>query len=163
MKLRTGVLAVAGLATILAGGACTSDEARDTDIGTAIEEEAPSAPAVEENDESGPLTFTKDQNEDQADLTIGEEATVDLETCVGCGYEWKIMTEPDPAVIELAGRTEGSETPEEADGDPMVGGRASESFVFRATGSGTTLVTIGHFPPGASEPEETFTLNFSVS
>jgi predicted secreted protein len=90
---------------------------------------------------------------------VGDVFNVALEQCIGCGYTWQLVAEPDAAVVELLTETD-TGGPEEEGG---LGGEGEHVFHFEATGAGTTAVDLGYFPPGQSEPEERYTLTVEVS
>lgn len=170
MNLRSGLLKVLLLAfvALLLGAACGSDDegvSADADaevgarVGDGVEAEAEADVSA---DPGSSRMITQDQNGEEVALKPAEAATVALETCPGCGYEWRITSEPDAKVVVFEG-SENQRREQPADGPPIVGGNEMIHFDFRATGPGTTTVEIGYFPPAMDDAEETFSVTFVVS
>lgn len=73
----------------------------------------------------------------------GREVHVELETCEGCGSQWKVDEAGDPSVAVV--------TAERATSAGATGGRTTQ-VVLQAVGAGTTNVVLGY--PGASGASE---------
>ncbi|HUR49850.1 MAG TPA: protease inhibitor I42 family protein [Acidimicrobiales bacterium] len=116
-------------------------------------------------DDASGQTFTQADTGKEALLAVGEEVVVSLETCGGCGYEWRVTEPADAAVVESSESTnQPRPTSSTQPGDPpLVGVPTDENFRFRGVAAGRTEVTIGYFPPAGAAPEESFTLVFVVA
>lgn len=86
--------------------------------------------------------------------------SVSLEECSSCGYEWRIVTAPDQAV--LTGPTKLVLAPPETGGSPQVGGSDAVLFNFRSVEAGRTSFRLGYFPPAGDVPKRTFDLDVIV-
>ena len=91
-------------------------------------------------------------------VVVGAEIEISLEQCIGCGYQWALMGDADPAVIELV-----SEEDLEVDQDPgMVGGMTRHVKTFRASTPGAVSIALGYFPPGEQPPDEVLTFDLEI-
>ena len=151
---------LAFLASLLAlGTACGGD---DPTVDADEDKAEVTAPTTAPGADGEPQTFTKEQSGETAQLNVGEEVVVSLETCPGCGYHWEITTPPDAAVVESFDPTETPGDNQAEDGTPIAGASGTIEFKFKGVGAGTTTVEIGYFPPADDKAEETYTLTFEV-
>lgn len=160
MKRLTAVSAglLLSLMAACGGSADTPGEASRTTSGaTASEDKAETAEVAASQ------TFTAADSGKEARLGTGDEVVVSLETCPGCGYQWRITEEPDILVVASVGMNdEPRPTSTQPGDDPIVGAPADSVFRFRGVAPGTTKVAVGYFPPAEDSAEETFTLSFVV-
>lgn len=144
------------LVGLLAFAACGAED-------SAPEAASSTSTSAGEDDAVKEQTFTQADSGKEAKLATGEEIVVSLETCGGCGYQWRVTKEADAGVIESLGSTNQARPTTTQPGDPpLVGVPTDENFRFRGVASGRTEVTIGYFPPADDAPEESFTLIFVV-
>jgi predicted secreted protein len=82
-------------------------------------------------------------------VATGEQFKVQLRYCVACGYEW-VLAGSLPSWLELVSD---EQTP-----DPRppgtVGGSGTETWTFRATGSGSTSLIFQYMRPWIGTPDE---------
>lgn len=150
---RGGVLVIA-FVLLATSAACGTEAADDSESGASTT----SSTAKE------PVSFTQADNGKEALLAVGEQASVKLETCGGCGYQWRVTEAPDAAIVEsLPSSNQPRPTVTQPGEPPMVGVPTDEVFPFRGLAAGRTSVTIGYFPPAQDAPEESFTLTFVVA
>jgi len=159
---------LAFLASLLVfGAACGRDDPTveadaSAEIGNDEDKAQVATPPTTPGEEGERQTFTKEQSGETAQMEVGEEVVVSLETCPGCGYHWEITSPPDGAVVECCDATETEGDNQADDGTPIAGAPGTIDFKFKGTGAGTASVEIGYFPPGDDKAEETYTLTFVV-
>lgn len=89
-------------------------------------------------------------------MTVGDELEVELSANPSTGYEWRLHTTHDAAVIEL------DRTDYTSDSD-AVGSGGTKVFVFKAVGAGSTQIALGNYPPGLEEPDSVHTVDVTVT
>lgn len=97
----------------------------------------------------------KDNGESRA-LGIGGMVLIKLVENPSTGYTWQVMDNGGP-VLDPDEMRSGFQAESEAPGSPGF-----HLFFFDAVAAGTTTVELGHFAPGANEPEATYTLTVTV-
>lgn len=106
-----------------------------------------------------------------ADIHVGatQQFIVALRAVEDSGMSWRlagIVEKPAPVRAEgmQSVRDVVFQNLERKPGDaPLVGGSATEMFLFSATGLGTATMTFGLFGPGADSPARTVTFTARVS
>ena len=90
----------------------------------------------------------------------GDELQLKLTACESCGYRWKIVKKPDAAVIAFERRQSnvGGPCP-----SPCTGGNVTERWLFQSNAVGTTVVKLGYFGPGKSNPDKVKRLDLAVT
>jgi predicted secreted protein len=92
------------------------------------------------------------------DVPEGTELVLTLDSNHTTGYEWNLVEEPDPGVLEL--RSTAYEEPEE----PIPGAGGQEVWRFEAVGKGTTSFELGYFQPWEPEgADRVFTVTVTVT
>ncbi|MBU1669950.1 MAG: protease inhibitor I42 family protein [Actinobacteria bacterium] len=66
-------------------------------------------------------------------VKVGEDMTIELETNPSTGYDWKVTTEPDPAILKLNG--DSIET-----GSTLPGAPSTHVFRYKALKAGKTTI-----------------------
>jgi predicted secreted protein len=93
------------------------------------------------------ITATPPTDTEKVTVAVGEQFKVELRYCVACGYEW-VLAGPLPSWLELVSD---EQTP-----DPLppghVGGNGTETWTFRATGSGSTTLRFEYRPYQGGTP-----------
>lgn len=103
--------------------------------------------------------LTGADNGKQISLKTGDIFTVTLDSNVTTGYSWQV-TELDQAVLVQEGEPEYKQAP---GSEGSVGAGGTETFRFKAVGSGTTSLGLGYMRPWESEPPvETFVIQVEV-
>lgn len=88
---------------------------------------------------------------------LGDEFEIVLESDLGTGHHWELVGGLDRKRVDLLSRYYQSAS------DPgPAGGQGMEIFLFRAAGVGETEITLGYYPPGATQPEATRTFTVDV-
>jgi hypothetical protein len=102
-------------------------------------------------------------------VSATQQFIVALRVVEDAGSSWRLagITEK-PAPVRSEGMQSvwdvGFQNLERKAGDaPIVGGSATEMFLFTATGLGTATMTFGLFGPGADSPSRTVTFTARVS
>ena len=153
------LLIATAAALALVAGACGSDDGGTSPASSTTTADQTAAAGTTEGQ-----TFTRDDNGGEASLAVGEEVTVSLETCGGCGYEWRVTAPPDAAVVETLGTSNNPRPTSTQPGEmPIVGAPTDTVFRFRGVAAGTTELTVGYFPPADDTAEESFTMTFVVT
>jgi inhibitor of cysteine peptidase len=100
---------------------------------------------------------TQADNGGQINLQPGEVMTVTLKSNLTTGYSWQVM-EIDNTVLFQDGDPE-----YRSDGQNIPGAGGTETFHFKATGTGKTTLELGYMRPWESVPPiETFSLQVVV-
>jgi len=103
------------------------------------------------------------------DVNTAQAFGIALRVVADAGYTWRLV---DPLPANGAIRAEGDQTVwdvafqnlDRKPGDPpVVGGAATQMFLFSAQQPGTATVTLGSFGPGADKPDRTMTFTVHVS
>lgn len=148
----------AGLAALLLVlcGACGSGD--DVELVATPSSSAAAAPVVVEVGEAD----RKDAR--TAKASVGQLVLVDLATCGGCGYGWRVQpgTDQAVAVAEQVPQPVASADPSRSAG-PRVGVPTTTRRAFRATGRGTTALTFDYVPPTGQDAERTVVVRLTVS
>lgn len=88
------------------------------------------------------------------EATVGEEVTIVVDSNPTTGYEWTVTGEPDAVIAEPVGSTPAS-------GGPRPGQGGTQTFTFKATGAGTTTITLTYarsFAPDDNPTVQEYTL-----
>ena len=105
------------------------------------------------------ISLTDADNGKQIALQPGDILTVTLESNPTTGYSWQVM-ELNQGILVQDGDPEYKQSP---GSEGMVGAGGTETFRFKAVGSGETSLGLGYMRPWESVPPiETFTLQVSV-
>ena len=102
-------------------------------------------------------------------VSATQQFIVALRAVEDAGASWRLAGIIErPAPVRVEGMQSmwdvGFKNLERKPGDPpVVGGSASELFLFSATGLGTATMTFGLFGPGADSPTRTVTFTARVS
>jgi inhibitor of cysteine peptidase len=92
-----------------------------------------------------------------AQLQTSDELVITLDSNVTTGFAWKLATEPDPKVLELV--SSDYVAPETT----LVGAGGQEVWTFRATGDGTTELTLSYERSSGETAGEPFTVTVEVA
>jgi hypothetical protein len=120
---------------------------------------------------SPPPRFAAIVLDPSADIHVGatQQFIVALRAVEDAGSSWRlagIVEKPSPVRLEgmQSMRDVAFQNLERKPGDaPIVGGSATEMFLFTTTGLGTATMTFGLFGPGADSPSRTVTFTARVS
>ena len=105
------------------------------------------------------ISLTDADNGKQIALQPRDILTVTLESNPTTGYSWQVM-ELNQGILVQDGDPEYKQSP---GSEGMVGAGGTETFRFKAVGSGETSLGLGYMRPWESVPPiETFTLQVSV-
>lgn len=137
-------------------GACGDDD----DAATGGDDGSESAEGEEANDI---VVFGAADDGTLVELDVDSTFDVALEQCIGCGYAWSVVTEPDESMVVLDSEADIGGPEEVEGGDPVAGGMGEHVFHFEVVGPGTTTLELGSFPPGEQPAEKTFTLTVEAS
>jgi inhibitor of cysteine peptidase len=103
--------------------------------------------------------LTGADNGKQVTLQAGENLTLTLESNPTTGYSWQV-TELDKAILVQEGEPEYKQSP---GSEGLVGAGGTETFRFKAAGSGETSLMLGYMRPWESVPPvETFEIRVLV-
>jgi inhibitor of cysteine peptidase len=103
--------------------------------------------------------ITNADNGKQISVKSGDVVTITLESNPTTGYSWQVM-EIDHAILVQDGDPEYKQA---SGSEGLVGAGGTETFHFRAIGSGTTTLNMGYMRPWESVPPiETFEIQVSV-
>jgi len=103
-----------------------------------------------------PAELTAEDNGSTQRLSVDAQMVITLESNVTTGFAWTLTSEPDPAVLEfvdseyLAPETE------------LVGAGGQEAWTFRATGEGSTALTLSYERASGETAGEPFTVTVEV-
>ena len=103
--------------------------------------------------------ITDADNGKQISIKPGDVVTVTLESNPTTGYSWQVM-EIDNAILIQDGDPEYKQS---SGSDGLVGAGGTETFHFRAVGSGNASLELGYMRPWESVPPiQTFTIQVVV-
>jgi len=103
--------------------------------------------------------ITDEDNGKQITVQSGDVITVTLVSNPTTGYSWQVM-EIDNAILVQDGDPEYKQSP---GAEGLVGAGGTETFHFKAIGSGQTSLGLGYLRPWESVPPiETFTIQVVV-
>lgn len=103
--------------------------------------------------------ITDADNGKQITVKPGDVVTVTLVSNPTTGYSWQVM-EIDNAILVQEGDPEYKQSP---GSEGLVGAGSTETFRFKAVGSGETPLGLGYLRPWESVPPiETFTVKIRV-
>ena len=103
--------------------------------------------------------ITDADNGKQITVRPGDVVTVTLVSNPTTGYSWQVM-EIDNAILVQEGDPEYKQSP---GSEGLVGAGSTETFRFKAVGSGETPLGLGYLRPWESVPPiETFTVKIRV-
>lgn len=103
--------------------------------------------------------ITGADNGKQISFKTGDIFTVTLDSNVTTGYSWQVL-ELDQAILVQEGEPEYKQAP---GSEGLVGAGGTETFRFKAVGSGKTSLALGYMRPWESEPPiETFVIQVEV-
>ena len=94
-------------------------------------------------------------------LSVGQLVHVDLATCGGCGYEWRVDTPPDTTVA--AAEHAAQPAPSAASGPPLPGTPTTTRLAFRGLKAGSSTVSIGYHGPASTKPDRIVVLTLTVT
>ncbi len=95
------------------------------------------------------------------EVPLGDRLLLRIKACESCGYSWRIVQKPNPAVIEYSRQLSSQQDPT---CKGCVGGTSHERFQFQSHGQGQTTVKLGYFPPGRDRKATKFKLlNLTVT
>ena len=104
-------------------------------------------------------SLTEADNGKQITLQTGDTLTITLESNLTTGYSWQVM-EVDEAVLVQEGEPEYKQSP---GSEGLVGAGGTETFRFKAVGTGETKLGLGYMRPWESVPPiETFNVQVAV-
>ena len=104
-----------------------------------------------------PVQVGPDASGSTVTLRPGQGLTIELESNASTGFRWAFTTEPDAAVLALAGNDY------QAPSADLLGAPGKEAWRFTAVKAGTTSLTLVYARPWESVmPEKTFTLTVEV-
>jgi formylglycine-generating enzyme required for sulfatase activity/predicted secreted protein len=95
----------------------------------------------------GPLSLLHADSFEEVTTVVGEEFEISLESNPTTGYSWSLV-EDLPDWLELVGTTYVATDP------GMVGGGGTQTWTFRATGSGSATLTFQYIQPWVGAPAE---------
>ena len=102
---------------------------------------------------------TDANNGEQVTIKSGEIVTVTLVSNPTTGYSWQVM-EIDNAILVQDGDPEYEQSP---GSEGLVGSGGTETFRFKAVGTGETTLNLGYMRPWESvQPIETFVIQVVV-
>ena len=90
-------------------------------------------------------------------LAPDDEVVITLESNLTTGFAWKLVTEPDPAVLELVGSTY------VAPDSDLVGAGGEEVWTFHAVGDGSTELELSYERSSGETAGDPFTLGVDVA
>jgi len=100
-------------------------------------------------------SLTEADNGRQITVKTGGAITLTLDSNPTTGYSWQVM-EIDNTILSQQGDPEYKQT---SGTEGLVGAGGTETFRFKATGTGTTTLKMGYMRPWESVPPiETFTV-----
>jgi len=103
--------------------------------------------------------LTDADNGKQITVTSGDVVTVTLVSNPTTGYSWQVM-EIDNAILVQDGDPEYKQSP---GSEGLVGAGGTETFRFKAVGTGETKLGLGYMRPWESvQPIETFSVQVTV-
>ena len=101
--------------------------------------------------------LTDSDNGRNITLNTGEIITLTLESNPTTGYSWQVME------VENAVLTQDGEADYKSESQNLVGAGGTETFQFKAVGSGKTTLKLGYMRPWESVPPiDTFTIQVTV-
>lgn len=104
-------------------------------------------------------SLTEADNGKQITLQTGDTLTITLESNLTTGYSWQVM-EVDEAVLVQEGEPEYKQSP---GSEGLVGAGGTETFRFKAVGSGETSLGLGYMRPWESvQPVQNFEIQIKV-
>lgn len=108
------------------------------------------------------VVATDPKNNARIEVPLGDRLVLRLEDCTDCGYSWKILSKPNPAVIRYSKQLS-SQPDSSGCKAPCVGGSVHVRYQFQSKGRGQTTVKLGYFPPGKHKPSKTKLLELAVT
>ncbi len=107
--------------------------------------------------ELGGIDLTAANNGQTIDVPPNQTVNIKLDSNITTGFKWNLVTEPNSKIFKLVSSKYN---------DPntnAVGAGGSETWVFQATGTGTTTLTLGYYRPfETNPPAKTFTVTVHV-
>jgi inhibitor of cysteine peptidase len=103
-----------------------------------------------------PVELTAEDNGSTQQLSVDAELVITLDSNVTTGFAWKLTTEPDPAVVDLVGSEYLAPETE------LVGAGGQEVWTFRATGEGSTNLTLTYERSSGETAGEPYTVTVEV-
>ena len=93
-------------------------------------------------------------------VTVVPNTTVSITIAsnITTGYQWVVITTPDPKVAALAAGT-GQYTPPNS---TLIGAGGTQTFVFRSVAPGATKLVLGYQRVNDTAPLKTYTLEIKV-
>lgn len=145
------------MATVLAAGLALT-----TLVTACSDDDEPAASSSTTTTEAEVRTLGVGDDGQTITLAVDEELAIALEVNGGTGYSWKVLDQPDAAVVEIVDTSTELTTPTSAGDAPMTGRPETTRWRLRATGAGQTSIHLGLVPPGGSEPEDTVLVQLVV-
>ncbi len=109
-------------------------------------------------DDLGAMDLDQANNGQTLTVTSGQMIDVKLDSNITTGYSWSLVGEPNPQILKFVSSKYN---------DPVggaVGAGGSETWVFQATGRGTTSFKLAYFRPFEKNtpPAKEFSVTFTV-
>jgi inhibitor of cysteine peptidase len=105
-------------------------------------------------------SLTEADNGKQVNLKPGDVLTLALEANLTTGYSWQVM-ELDNTILVQDGEPEYKQS---SGSEGLVGAGGTQTFRFKAVGSGRISLQLGYMRPWESEPPvKTFALHIMVA
>ncbi len=92
-------------------------------------------------------------------VRAGREFTIVVEANPTTGYEWRLMTSPDEALVHLV---EHKYQPGKAAQGGAIGAGGYDIWRFEAVAPGETTISLGLYPPSKTAVTPTQILTFTV-
>ncbi len=110
--------------------------------------------------QAGEIKAGLTENGDTIELQTGQVLVISLDSNPTTGYSWTVI-HVDPAILAQQGEPEYQQTPSQ---ETLVGAGGTETYRFKAVGTGQTILTLGYwrsFEPDVA-PINTYTLQVNI-
>jgi inhibitor of cysteine peptidase len=109
---------------------------------------------------SNEIAVTAADNGKTISIAPNQSIALSLTSNSSTGYRWKFIAEPDAKILKLASS---DYIPSNTSATPLVGSGGTDVWTFQATGSGTTSLKLGYFPPAnPNQAANTFEMTVTV-
>ena len=88
--------------------------------------------------------------------TAGETFEIVLASNSSTGFRWRLIGELDESIVQLTGQDYLGQRP------VIPGSGGVDIWTFSGVSPGDTTLTLGYFPPGGTQPDQTVTFTIHV-